>query len=72
MSHDYRALVSQFKEILTQQRYHPVVVHNYFVGGVDLQNLAPIENEITQAALNRMTTADQPPSQSTTKPLQSI
>src|ERR1700730_17916470 len=29
MSHEYGALVSQFRETLTQQRYNPVVVHNY-------------------------------------------
>jgi len=31
MSDDHRALVSQFKETLTQQRYNPTVVHNYCV-----------------------------------------
>jgi hypothetical protein len=31
MSDDHRALVSQFKETLTQQRYNPMVVHNYCV-----------------------------------------
>lgn len=29
MPHEYRALVSQLREALTQQRYNPVVVHNY-------------------------------------------
>lgn len=29
MSHEHGALVSQFRETLTQQRYSPVVVHNY-------------------------------------------
>jgi site-specific recombinase XerD len=29
MSHKYEALVSRFRETLTQQRYHPVAVHNY-------------------------------------------
>lgn len=29
MPHDFSALVAQFRETLTQQRYNPVVVHNY-------------------------------------------
>jgi site-specific recombinase XerD len=29
MLHKYDALVSRFRETLTQQRYHPVAVHNY-------------------------------------------
>jgi hypothetical protein len=29
MSHDHSALIAQFRETLTQQRYSPVVVHNY-------------------------------------------
>ena len=29
MSHEYDALVSQFRESLTQQRYNRVVVHSY-------------------------------------------
>lgn len=29
MSHEYGALVSRFREALTQQRYNPVAVHNY-------------------------------------------
>jgi hypothetical protein len=28
MSHDHGALIAQFTETLTQQRYNPVVVHN--------------------------------------------
>jgi hypothetical protein len=28
MSHDHSALIAQFTETLTQQRYNPVVVHN--------------------------------------------
>ena len=30
MPHDFSALVAQFRETLTQQRYNPVVVHNYW------------------------------------------
>ena len=29
MPHDHSALIAQFRETLTQQRYNPVVVHNY-------------------------------------------
>jgi integrase/recombinase XerD len=29
MSHDHSALIAQFREALTQQRYSPVVIHNY-------------------------------------------
>jgi hypothetical protein len=29
MSHDHGVLIAQFRETLTQQRYSPVVVHNY-------------------------------------------
>jgi site-specific recombinase XerD len=29
MSHDHKALIEQFREALTQQRYNPVAVHNY-------------------------------------------
>jgi integrase/recombinase XerD len=29
MSHDHSALITQFREVLTQQRYNPMAVHNY-------------------------------------------
>ena len=29
MSHDHSALIAKFRETLTQQRYRPVVLHNY-------------------------------------------
>src|ERR1700680_3344312 len=29
MSHDHTALVNQLRELLTHQRFNPVVVHNY-------------------------------------------
>src|SRR6516164_565970 len=29
MLHDHSALIAQFRELLTQQRYNAVVVHNY-------------------------------------------
>lgn len=50
MSHDHSALIAKFRETLTQQRYRPVVLHNYCRSADHfLRHLAERENAVEAA-----------------------